>query len=93
MQGGFDGSRGTGDAQGGGRPGLLFVLGPEGQPKPTPVKLGISDGRFVEVVDGLAEGTHVVTAVEEGATPRAQASPSSGTNNPFTPQRPQPRNR
>jgi HlyD family secretion protein len=77
---------------GGPRPGLVFVLGPDGQPKPTRVKLGISDGRFIEVVDGLQEGTPVVTGTEEaGARPQQAASP--GTTNPFQPQRPQPRNR
>ncbi len=72
--------RGGGDAQGGaggGRPGLVFVLGPDGQPKATPVKLGISDGRFVEVVDGLAEGARVVT----GRRARRRSS-SSGVGVP-----------
>ncbi len=93
---GLDGPRGGSDEQGGaaaGRPGLVFVLGPDGQPKPTPVKLGISDGRFVEVVDGLSEGTHVVTGFDGGAPVHPQASGSPGTTNPFQPQRPQPRSR
>jgi HlyD family secretion protein len=79
-------------AGGDGRPGLIFVLGGDAQPKPTPVKLGISDGRFVEVVAGVDEGARVVTALESGGA-RPQGSASPGTTNPFTPQRPQPRNR
>jgi HlyD family secretion protein len=105
-QGGFGGSRpgggqgrpaGSGQGRpaggwrGGPRPGLVFVLGPDGQPKPTPVKLGISDGRFVEVVDGLAEGTPVVTGLEDPTRPQVAGSP--GTNNPFQPTRFQPRSR
>jgi HlyD family secretion protein len=75
-----------------GRPGLVFVAGPDGQPKATPVRLGISDGRFVEVLDGLDEGARVITGFEEpGRTrPSVSASPSS---NPFQPQRFQPRTR
>jgi HlyD family secretion protein len=94
MQGGSEAGGRTGESHApGGRPGLVFVLGPDGQPKATPVKLGISDGRFVELVEGIAEGTLVLTGIEESAGPRPQASASPGTNNPFTPQRPQPRNR
>lgn len=94
--GGTDRSANPGAQQGGpgaGRPGLVFVLGPDGQPKATPVKLGLSDGRFVEVVEGLSEGNRVVTGVEGGGAARPQASASPGTTNPFTPQRPQPRSR
>lgn len=81
------------EGQGGpGRPGLVFTLADDGRPKPTPVRLGISDGRFVEVLSGLEEGAKVVTGVEGGAgVSRAGASPS--TNNPFSPGRPQPRTR
>jgi HlyD family secretion protein len=89
------GANRSGEARGGGgggrRPGLAFVLGPDGQPKATPIRLGISDGRFVEVVEGLAEGARVVTGLEEPG--RAQTSASPGTSNPFQPQRPQPRSR
>jgi HlyD family secretion protein len=78
--------------EGPGRPGLIFTLGEDGRPKPTPVRLGISDGRFVEVLSGLEEGAKVVTGVEgSGSLPRAAASPAA--NNPFSPGRPQPRTR
>lgn len=68
----------------GGRPGTVYVLGPKAQPEPVSVKTGISDGQFVEVRDGLAEGAHVVTGLDPGsAAPRPGASPSP---NPFNPQ-------
>src|SRR5713226_9210878 len=75
-----------------GRPGLVFILGDDGRPKPAPVRLGISDGRFVEVLSGLDEGARVVTGLDETsrAAPRPGASPA---NNPFAPGRPQPRSR
>jgi HlyD family secretion protein len=77
-----------------GRPGLVFVPGPDGKPTPTRVRLGISDGRFVEVLSGLEEGAQVITANDSGRPRAASASPSPGSsNNPFAPGRPPPRNR
>jgi HlyD family secretion protein len=77
-----------------GRPTTVFVLDETGQPRPVDVRVGISDGQFVEIRAGLDEGDTVVTGTQiPGAalsTPRAVASPSS---NPFTPQRPQRRQR
>ncbi|HKC11934.1 MAG TPA: efflux RND transporter periplasmic adaptor subunit [Vicinamibacteria bacterium] len=76
-----------------GRPGLVFTLGDDGRPKPVPVRLGISDGRFVEVMSGLDEGARVITGLDDtgrAAAPRPGASPA---NNPFAPGRPQPRSR
>jgi HlyD family secretion protein len=88
--GAAEAAEGAGQARGGqGRPGLVFVLGPDGQPKATPVRLGISDGRFVEVVDGLPEGARVITGTEEPGRPQ----PSASSTNPFQPPRPQPRAR
>ena len=83
-------SGGQGGAHG--RPGLVFVLGPADEPKPSPVRLGLSDGRYVEVVEGLDEGAKVVTGVEDPRAPRPQPS-ASGSNNPFQPGRFQPRTR
>lgn len=78
-----------------GRPGLVFLAGPDGKPTPTRIRLGISDGRFVEVLSGLEEGAQVITAKDDGGRPRAAgASPSPGSStNPFAPGRPQFRNR
>jgi HlyD family secretion protein len=86
------GQRGQGA---GGRSALVFVPGPDGKPAPTRVRLGMSDGRFVEVLNGLEEGAQVITgAAEEGARPRpAGASPSPSNSNPFAPGRPQFRSR
>jgi HlyD family secretion protein len=76
----------------GGRPGLVFELGPDGQPQPTKVRLGLSDGRYVEVVEGLAEGARVVTGIAEGGR-TASAAGAAPSSNPFQPQRFRPRSR
>ena len=86
----------TARAAGPGRPALVFVLGEEDEPEPVRIRPGITDGQFVEVVDGLAEGQAVITGVAaegaaaRGAAPRASASPAA---NPFSPARPQRRSR
>lgn len=84
---GRSGSRGNGGGpDGGGRPSLVFVLGPDGNPQSRRVQLGLSDGQYVEVVSGLEEGAPVVTGTTDPAragAPRPGASPSS---NPFNPQ-------
>jgi HlyD family secretion protein len=74
---------------GSGRPTVVFTLDPEGRSRPAPVHLGISDGEFVEVLDGLEPGAKVITGIDEGwsASPATQSEQS----NPFAPQRPQPR--
>ena len=73
------------DESGGGRPGLVFVLGPDGAPQPRRVRLGLSDGQYNEVVSGLEEGAVVIvgTADANAPAPRPGGSPSS---NPFNPQ-------
>jgi HlyD family secretion protein len=79
--------RGPAGPGGGGRPSVVFVAGPDGKPKPQPIRTGISDGQWVEVVSGLEEGTPIITGTGEGAAraggPRPAAS--AGTN-PFAPQ-------
>jgi len=72
-----------------GRPSTIFVPGPDGKPKPVPVVVGISDGQFVEVREGLEEGATIITGTEipgapRGGAPRPGASPS--TSSPFSPQ-------
>jgi hypothetical protein len=87
---------GPGGGRGPGRPTTVFVPDEKGQPKPVEVRIGVSDGQFVEVREGLVEGALVITGTEipgaraAGAGPRPGTSPSS---NPFSPQRPQPRQR
>jgi HlyD family secretion protein len=53
--------------------GRVFVLGPDGKPKPVTVQLGISDGSFTEIVGGdLKDGQEVITgAGERAGTPRS----------------------
>jgi HlyD family secretion protein len=101
--GGWRGARAGGDAtgtaagagEGQGRPTTVFVLNEKAEPQPARVRLGISDGQYVEVREGIDEGTRVITGTETEATraasPRPGASP--GANNPFSPQRPQRRQR
>jgi len=90
------GPSGPGGARGPGRPTTVFVPDEKGQPKPVEVRIGVSDGQFVEMREGLVEGAVVITGTEipgaraAGAGPRPGTSPSS---NPFNPQRPQPRQR
>lgn len=61
--------------EGPGIPGRVWKLGPEGKPVPVPVRLGVSDGRFTEVLAGeLAEGDEILLA---------QESPGKKTARPF----------
>ena len=67
-------------------PSIVFVLNDKGVPEPKMLRLGISDGQFVEVRDGIAEGTAVVTGLDiAGARPGARPSGGPSTN-PFQPQ-------
>ena len=90
------GPGGPGGGRGPGRPTTVFVPDEKGQPKAVDVRIGVSDGQFVEVREGLEEGAVVITGTEipgaraAGAGPRPSTSPST---NPFQPQRPQPRQR
>jgi HlyD family secretion protein len=88
------GPRGGAWGGGRGRPTVVFVPGESGQPKPVDVRTGVSDGQFVELRQGLDEGAVVITGTEipgaRAVGARPGASPSS---NPFSPQRPQPRQR
>jgi HlyD family secretion protein len=57
------------------------------QPEPVKVRIGITDGAFSEVLEGLKEGDVVVIGVST-ATTAAGAAPAAGQNNPFAPPRP-----
>jgi HlyD family secretion protein len=55
----------------------VFVLGRDGQPTLTPLRLGITDGRTTEVLAGdLTEGQAVITgpAGTPGSAPDAASS-------------------
>jgi HlyD family secretion protein len=81
----------TGDLPGS-RPATVFVPGADGRPQARPVRVGISDGQFVEVAQGLAEGEKIITGVQSAD---AAARPAGGSSpaNPFQPARPQRRQR
>ncbi len=60
----------------------IYVLADgEKIPKPVKVKIGITDGAFTEITDGLKEGDQVVTSVTSAQSGGAQQS-----SNPFGPQ-------
>jgi hypothetical protein len=91
-QGSGAGGAGLGGTRG---PNVIFALDEKGEPQPRLVRVGLSDGQFLAVMDGVNEGDVVVTGVAIGAATnggpqRAGASPSA---NPFQPQRPQQRRR
>lgn len=77
-----------------GRRTQVFLPGPDGRPAPAPVVVGISDGQKVELLEGLAEGAQVITGTEiPGATRGNGPAGASPSANPFSPSRPQPRQR
>jgi HlyD family secretion protein len=82
---GAQGGGPSGEGSGRGRRTTIFVMDDSGTPKPTQVALGISDGQFVEVKEGLTEGQRIVVGAAQAGDrgPRTAASPSS---NPFSPQ-------
>ena len=53
----------------------LYILD-GGEPKPVAVKLGLSDGSYIQVVSGLSEGDRVVTG--STAKPAQQQQPAGG---------------
>jgi HlyD family secretion protein len=78
-----------------GRPGLVFVLDEDAKPRPMRVRLGLADGQHAEILEGLSDGAQVVVGLEGQPGTRTAARPGSSPapNNPFAPQRPQPRTR
>ncbi|MCU0243070.1 MAG: efflux RND transporter periplasmic adaptor subunit [Vicinamibacteria bacterium] len=71
-----------------GRAGLLFVLNAQGAPQPMHVQTGISDGQYVEVLDGITEGALVITGAGNADTRAGTARPAGSptrTVNPFAP--------
>ena len=66
---------------------VFKLADPNAKPKriePVMAKLGISDGSSTEVIDGLAEGDVLVTAVIMPGTPAPMLAPGgSSTQNPF----------
>jgi len=57
--------------------GRVWILSPEGKPKPIPVVLGISNGTFSEVVSGdLREGTEVIVEGTSNKKAGSQSGPA-----------------
>ncbi len=52
----------------------VYLAGPDGALQPKEIKIGITDGRFTEVIEGLSEGEAVVTR----AAPTSKSSQTSG---------------
>jgi HlyD family secretion protein len=78
----------------GARGATVFTLDAGGEPQPVRIRQGISDGQYVEVVDGLTEGATVITGVAAADAPRAPGrAGGSPAANPFQPTRPQRRTR
>jgi HlyD family secretion protein len=81
--------RSSGTGEGNANPGgfkrtgqsALWVLDPQGKPRPVPVRTGISDGAFTQVVsDSLKEGDKVITG-QKGV----EVSANNQQVNPFAP--------
>jgi HlyD family secretion protein len=81
-----DGSDGGRANPEGGQRGLVYVLTDQG-PQPTRIVVGISDGKLVEVKEGLSDGAKIVTGIEGAAgSPAPNARATQGNPNPFNPQ-------
>ena len=67
-----DGSQPPGGGGRGRNRRMVWVLGPDGAPRPVQVRIGISDGRATEIVGGeLSEGDLVITGMGGEAAPAA----------------------
>ncbi|HEU0108651.1 MAG TPA: efflux RND transporter periplasmic adaptor subunit [Vicinamibacteria bacterium] len=78
--------RGPGGQGGGSRPTMVFVPGPDGKPKVQPIRTGINDGQWVEVVSGLDEGAQIITGTSDGTQRAGAPRPAASGTNPFAPQ-------
>lgn len=64
--------------EGPGIPGRVWVLGADGQPAPVSLRLGVSDGKSTEVLQGeVREGTRIILGSVESASdkPKRQTRP------------------
>jgi len=78
---GEGGTRGGAGGRGRGERALtrtVYTLAAAGQPKPTQIKVGISDGIMTEVTEGLEEGAVLIT----GTVP-SKSGGTAATSNPF----------
>jgi HlyD family secretion protein len=66
-----------------GVPGRVYVVGGDGQPQLTQVRLGASDGNFTEVLSGLTEGQKAIIGGRAAAGKSAAASGAPRPPGPF----------
>jgi HlyD family secretion protein len=67
------------DRRASGQPGRVWVLGPDGKPKPVSLMLGISDGTATEVVRGeLVEAQEILVGQAGQQAPRPSTGGSGG---------------
>jgi HlyD family secretion protein len=71
-------------SSGGSRPATVYVMGAEG-PEAKSIVTGATDGRYVEVKEGLSEGAVVITGLEGAPSSGGPAARPTGSN-PFNPQ-------
>ena len=59
---------------------VVYILDNRGEPKSTRVKLGLSDGNYLEVLDGLTEGERVIVgAASKPGAPATQPASAGAT--------------
>jgi HlyD family secretion protein len=51
----------------------IFVLGSDRKPKPTAIRIGVTDGAQTEVLSGLEDGTEVIVGGGPRTEPAARA--------------------
>jgi HlyD family secretion protein len=89
-RGGQAGGAGAGER---GRTATVYVPLSKDKLQPQQIRVGLSDGQYVEVLSGLEQGAQVVTGLETGARTAAGRPSASPSNNPFAPGRGQRRQR
>lgn len=62
----------------------VFVMNPDGTLSAKTVNIGVSDGIYTEITDGLKQGDQVVTGIRA----QGKISVENGNSNPFMPPRP-----
>ncbi len=76
-QGGFGGFGGASDMK------MVWVKDDKGGIRPNPIKTGIDNGNFVEIVTGLKEGDEVVISMSEGKEKESESQSDQRPRGPF----------
>jgi HlyD family secretion protein len=75
--------RGTGPSATGGAEARVYRLSPDGDPQPVPVRLGITDGSYTEILQGdLQEEAAIIVGSSRGPAGDANGRPSSSRPRP-----------